>query len=167
MIGGYKVIRVIKNGRYAIYKGVEYLIYNGDIDNKNAILLLSRNRDDLKKGFSLSYDEEYMKNQQFFRCEKEVLKSEITKAYEIRTHAVYKGVGASIMGCLKKDWLILRTACLYNEDKEEFLKKVNKAGFKYYGREQGGVDAYGIDVSLDDPDLQLIEKRKELDISKL
>lgn len=167
MIGGYKVMRMIKNGRYAIYKGAEYLIYNGDIDNKNAILLLSGSRDDLKNGFSLSYDEDYMKSREIFCCEKEVPKSEITEAYDIRTHAVYKGVGASIMGFLKNGWLVLETNWLYNEDKEEFLKKVNKAGFKYYGREQGGVDAYGIDVSLDDPDLQLIEKRKELDISKL
>ena len=167
MIGGYKVIRVIKNGRYAIYKGVEYLIYNGDIDNKNAILLLSGSRDDLKNGFSLSYDEDYMKSRQFFCCEKEVPKSEITEAYDIRTHAVYKGVGASIIGCLKKNWIGLRTTCLYGEDENEFLKKVNNAGFEYIEREQGGVDVYGIDVSLDDPDLKLEEIRKELDISKL
>mgnify|MGYP006866674689 FL=1 len=102
-----------------------------------------------------------------FRCFKDVPRSEITEAYDIRTHAVYKGVVASIVGCLKPNWIGLLTACLYNEDKEEFLKKVNKAGFKYYGREQGGVDVYAIDVSLDDPDLQLIQKRKELDISKL
>ena len=59
------------------------------------------------------------------------------------------------------------TACLYNEDKEEFLKKVNNAGFKFIGTEQGGVDVYRIDVSPDDPDLKLEEIRKELDISKL
>ena len=161
------MIRVIKNGRYAIYKGFEYLIYNGDIDNKNAILLLSGSRDDLKNGFSLSYDEDYMKSREIFCCEKEVPKSEITKAYDIRTHAVYKGAGASIMGFLKNGWLVLETNWLYNEDKEEFLKKVNNAGFKFVGTEQGGVDVYRIDVSPDDPDLKLEEIRKELDISKL
>ena len=161
------MIRVIKNGRYAIYKGAEYLIYNGDIDNKNAILLLSGSRDDLKNGFSLSYDEDYMKSREIFCCEKEVPKSEITEAYDIRTHAVYKGVGASIMGFLKNGWLVLETNWLYNEDKEEFLKKVNNAGFKFIGTEQGGVDVYRIDVSPDDPDLKLEEIRKELDISKL
>ena len=102
-----------------------------------------------------------------FRCFKEVPKSEITEAYDIRTHAVYKGVGASIMGCLKNGWLILETNWLYNEDKGEFLKKVNNAGFKFVGTEQGGVDVYRIDVSLDDPDLKLEEIRKELDINKL
>lgn len=102
-----------------------------------------------------------------FRCFKDVPRSEITEAYDIRTHAVYKGVVASIVGCLKPNWIGLLTACLYNEDKEKFLQDVNNAGFEYLGREQGGVDIYGIDVSLDDPDLQLIEKRKELDISKL
>ena len=56
---------------------------------------------------------------------------------------------------------------MHNEDKEEFLKKVNNAGFEYIGREQGGVDVYRIDVSPDDPDLKLEKIRKELDISKL
>ena len=52
-------------------------------------------------------------------------------------------------------------------NKEEFLKKVNNAGFKFIGTEQGGVDVYRIDVSPDDPDLKLEEIRKELDINKL
>lgn len=102
-----------------------------------------------------------------FRCFKDVPRSEITEAYDIRTHAVYKGVGASIMGFLKNGWLVLETNWLYNEDKEEFLKKVNNAGFKFVGTEQGGVDVYRIDVPPDDPDLKLEEIRKELDISKL
>ena len=155
----------IKDGEYAVYQDREYAISSKETP-PDFIRLISWEKSDLNRGFICYESEEFIKKFGFY-CEKEVPKSEITEAYDIRTHAVFKGVGASIVGCLKPNWIGLMTACLYNEDKEEFLKKVNKAGFKYYGREQGGVDVYAIDVSLDDPDLQLIQKRKELDISKL
>ena len=155
----------IKDGEYAVCQDREYAISSKETP-PDFIRLISWEKSDLNRGFICYESEEFIKKFGFY-CEKEVPKSEITEAYDIRTHAVYKGVGASIVGCLKPNWIGLMTACLYNEDKEEFLKKVNKAGFKYYGREQGGVDVYAIDVSLDDPDLQLIQKRKELDISKL
>ena len=155
----------IKDGEYAVYQDREYAISSKETP-PDFIRLISWEKSDLNRGFICYESEEFIKKFGFY-CEKEVPKSEITEAYDIRTHAVYKGVGASIVGCLKPNWIGLMTACLYNEDKEEFLKKVNKAGFKYYGREQGGVDVYAIDVSLDDPDLQLIQKLKELDISKL
>ena len=158
---------MIRQNEYVIYKGIEYIYRDCDENKNNGLVrIVSHDRRSLADGFFTNRSEEYMKDHGF-RCFKDVPKSEITEAYDIRTHAVYKGVGASIVGCLKPNWIGLMTACLYNEDKEEFLKKVNKAGFKYYGREQGGVDVYAIDVSLDDPDLQLIQKRKELDISKL
>ena len=144
-------------------------IYNGELDNKNVILLLSHDRTDLKKGFKSSYSEEYMQRYDFFTCEKEVPKSEITEAYEIRTHAKYKGVSASIMGSLKPGCIRLATTCLYwlGEDKDEFLKNATNAGFEYTDTEQGGYKIYEKEVSLDDPDLELIEERTEIDISKL
>ena len=159
----------MKDGEYAIYKGNEYTIYNGELDNKNVILLLSHDRADLKKGFKSSYSEEYMQRYDFFTCEKEVPKSEITEAYEIRTHAKYKGVSASIMGSLKPGCIRLATTCLYwlGEDKDEFLKNATNAGFEYTDTEQGGYKIYEKEVSLDDPDLELIEERTEIDISKL
>mgnify|MGYP000305141291 FL=1 len=158
---------MIRQNEYVIYKGIEYIYRDCDENKNNGLVrIVSHDRRSLADGFFTNRSEEYMKDHGF-RCFKDVPRSEITEAYDIRTHAVYKGVVASIVGCLKPNWIGLLTACLYNEDKEEFLKKVNKAGFKYYGREQGGVDVYAIDVSLDDPDLQLIQKRKELDISKL
>ena len=159
----------MKDGEYAIYKGNEYTIYNGELDNKNVILLLSHDRTDLKKGFKSSYSEEYMQRYDFFTCEKEVPKSEITEAYEIRTHAKYKGVSASIMGSLKPGCIRLATTCLYwlGEDKDEFLKNATNAGFEYTDTEQGGYEIYEKEVSLDDPDLELIEERTEIDISKL
>ncbi len=158
---------MIRQNKYVIYKGIEYIYRRCDENKNNGLVrLVSYDRRSLADGFFTDRSEEYMKDHGF-RCFKDVPKSEITEAYDIRTHAVYKGVVASIVGCLKTNWIGLLTACLYNEDKEKFLQDVNNAGFKYLGREQGGVDVYGIDVSLDDPDLQLIQKRKELDISKL
>ena len=158
---------MIRQNEYVIYKGIEYIYRDCDENKNNGLVrIVSYDRRSLADGFFTDRSEEYMKDHGF-RCFKDVPRSEITEAYEIRTHAVYKGVVASIVGCLKTNWIGLLTACLYNEDKEKFLQDVNNAGFKYLGREQGGVDVYGIDVSLDDPDLQLIEKRKELDISKL
>lgn len=158
---------MIRQNEYVIYKGIEYIYRDCDENKNNGLVrIVSHDRRSLADGFFTNRSEEYMKDHGF-RCFKDVPKSEITEAYEIRTHAVYKGVVASIVGCLKTNWIGLLTACLYNEDKEKFLQDVNNAGFKYLGREQGGVDVYGIDVSLDDPDLQLIEKRKELDINKL
>lgn len=158
---------MIRQNEYVIYKGIEYIYRDCDENKNNGLVrIVSYDRRSLADGFFTNRSEEYMKDHGF-RCFKDVPRSEITEAYDIRTHAVYKGVVASIVGCLKPNWIGLLTACLYNEDKEKFLQDVNNAGFEYLGREQGGVDIYGIDVSLDDPDLQLIEKRKELDISKL
>lgn len=159
----------MKDGEYAIYKGNEYTIYNGELDNKNVILLLSHDRTDLKRGFKSSYSEEYMQRYDFFTCEKEVPKSEITEAYEIRTHAVYKGVSASIMRSLKPNCILLVAPYLYwlDGDRDEYLKKVTNAGFEYTTTEQGGYEIYEKEVSLDDPDLELIEERTEIDISKL
>ena len=158
---------MIRQNEYVIYKGIEYIYRDCDENKNNGLVrIVSHDRRSLADGFFTNRSEEYMKDHGF-RCFKDVPRSEITEAYDIRTHAVYKGVVASIVGCLRPNWIGLLTACLYNEDKEKFLQDVNNAGFEYLGREQGGVNIYGIDVSLDDPDLQLIEKRKELDISKL
>ena len=156
---------IIRSGTYVKYRNRLYKKSTKDTA-KGMVKILSGDKSDLKNGFICDYSQEFIEKY-WFCCEKDVPKSEITEAYEIRTHAVYKGVGASIIGCLKKNWIGLRTTCLYGEDENEFLKKVNNAGFKYIEREQGGVDVYGIDVSLDDPDLKLEEIRKELDISKL
>ena len=158
---------MIRQNKYVIYKGIEYIYRRCDENKNNGLVrLVSYDRRSLADGFFTDRSEEYMKDHGF-RCFKDVPKSEITEAYDIRTHAVYKGVGASIMGFLKNGWLVLETNWLYNEDKEEFLKRVNNAGFKFIGTEQGGVDVYRIDVSPDDPDLKLEEIRKELDINKL
>lgn len=156
-----------RRGEYVIYHNTEYLYrYCYENKAKNLVRIVSYKRQSLNDGFYTNKSEEYMQRHGF-RCFKDVPKSEITEAYEIRSHAVYKGVGASIIGCLKENWIGLRTCCLDGENEKEFLRKVNEAGFEFITREQGGTDVYGLDVSLDDPDLRIEEIRKELDINKL
>lgn len=153
----------MKNGKYAIYKGNEYPIYNGVIENKNAIILISHNKNDIQIGFALSYSEKYMREHNFFTCEKEVPKSEITEAYEIRTYAMYKGFEMGVLGI--KDGMV-RIIDGGNPPSDEQTNRLLSWGFSVYWRERSWID-YDKYVSLDDPDLQLIEKRTELDISKL
>lgn len=155
----------MKSGTYFIYHGKEYMDSTKSVP-KGYKILLSGNKDDLDDGFYCTESENFMKKFGFV-CEKKVFISEITKAYNIRTYAVYKGVNASIVGWEKDNKVELYTNCLYGEDEKEFLKKMEYAGFEFSHGEQGGYRVYAKIVSLDDPDLQLLEHRTELDISKL
>ena len=156
-------MKEIRNDNYGLYNDKLYRI---SIVHNDSVRLCSNYPSDVNNGF-ICNDSEYVIKKYGFVCIKEVSKSEITEAYEIRTHAVYKGVGATIIGSSKENHIGLRTCCLDGENKADFLRKVNNAEFEYCEREQGGYDIYGKDVSLDDPDLQLIEKRTEIDINKL
>lgn len=155
----------MKSGTYFVYHGKEYMDSTKSVP-KGYKILLSGNKDDLNDGFYCTESENFMKKFGFV-CEKKVPKSEITEAYEIRTYAVYKGVNASIVGWKKDNKVELQTNCLYGEDEKEFLKKMEYAGFEFSHGEQGGYRVYAKIVSLDDPDLQLLEHRTELDIDKL
>lgn len=159
----------IRRGKYGMYNGKLYRILLKSISLKSDIIeICSTDMQDLKNGFT-NDDPEFITQKYGFTCTKKIPKSEITQAYEIRTHAKYKGVSASIMGSLKPGCIRLATTCLYwlGEDRDEFLKNATNAGFEYTDTEQGGYKIYEKEVSLDDPDLELIEKRTEIDISKL
>lgn len=153
----------VKNSEYGLYQGKLYRIGK---TNETSVDLCSRNPDDLNNGFKCNHTEDFIKKYGFV-CIKEVSRSEISEAYKIITYAVYKGVNASIVGWKKDNKVELYTTCLYGEDEEEFLKKMEYAGFNFSHCEQGGDRIYAIIVPLDDPDLQLIEKRTEIDINKL
>lgn len=157
----------IRQGMYGLYNGVLYRVLSkSSNDPIDVIKICSNNKTDLKNGFICNDSEDVIKKYGFV-CIKEVPRSEITEAYNIRTYAVYKGVNASIVGWLKDNKVELYTTCLYGEDEEEFLKKMEYAGFEFSHGEQGGYRVYAKIVSLDDPDLQLLEHRTELDIDKL
>lgn len=153
----------VKNSEYGLYQGKLYRIGK---TNETSVDLCSRNPDDLNNGFKCNHTEDFIKKYGFV-CIKEVSRSEISEAYKIITYAVYKGVNASIVGWKKDNKVELYTTCLYGEDEEEFLKKMEYAGFNFSHCEQGGDRIYAIIVPLDDPDLQLLEHRTELDIDKL
>ena len=160
--------RLLRDGEYVIFHNNIFYPSGKKSPTEGMIYIISENRYDLRNGF-MPINVEYNKKYGYFQCQKEVPKSEITEAYEIRTHAKYKGVSASIMGSLKPGCIRLATTCLYwlGEDKDEFLKNATNAGFEYTDTEQGGYEIYEKEVSLDDPDLELIEERTEIDISKL
>ncbi len=86
------------------------------------LYIISEDKKDINNGF-VPINVEYNKRYGFFQCRKEVTKSEITEAYEIRSHAVYKGVGASIIDCLKENWIELRTCCLDGENEKRISHK--------------------------------------------
>ena len=159
----------MKNGKYAIYKGNEYPIYNGVIENKNAIILISHNKNDIQVGFALSYSEKYMREHNFFTCEKEVSKSEITKAYKIETTAIYKTQKyyvdrASTQG---EDMVRIYTSPISTVKETELYNEYKKNGFSDGMKfEYGDVLLYKY-VSVNDPDLQIVEKKTEIDINKL
>lgn len=158
----------MKIEEYAIYKGNKYQIYNGILDNKNAILLLSHNMVDLERGFKLSYSEEYMQRHHFFTCEKEVSKSEVTEAYRIKTHAIYKGVTLDIMEGGNRLILATPYRLPYTPTGKqlEIKNTLIKKGF-YEGQGEKDGCWYNIEVDINDPDLELIEERMEIDINKL
>lgn len=159
----------MKRGRYAIHNGNEYQIYNGVLDNENVILLLSHNREDLQNGFILSYSEEYMHRRQFFTCEKEVYKSEITEAYEITPYANYKGFKLYIHGKKSDNMLtLLHTQMIssHSERDREIRDTLIEMGFYVFNVDKFGL-TYAKDVPIDDPELEIFEERKEIDISKL
>ncbi len=114
-------------------------------------------------------DSEHSIRKYGFYCCKKVPKSEINEAYKIHTYAVYKGLELYIIGS-KGDMLTLSTHSLIgyvvSVEQLRYKEALIKLGFH-----EGQGDKFGmywdIEVSPDDPDLQIIEKRTELDISKL
>ena len=110
-----------------------------------------------------------MREHNFFTCEKEVSKSEITEAYKIETTAIYKTQKyyvdrASTQG---EDMVRIYTSPISTVKETELYNEYKKNGFSDGMKfEYGDVLLYKY-VSINDPDLQLIEKRTELDISKL
>lgn len=159
----------IKNGYYAIYHNNEYSLFHGHMENRQNVLLLSHDRNDIDNGFKLSCSEEYMQQHNFFTCEKEVPKSEITEAYAIRTYANYRGLKdyRGFRLCVEQE--LNNAVQLFTEWEvghcdyrtQDMLKK---DGFMPREGDKLGY-TYAKYVPIDDPELELIEERTELDIS--
>ena len=99
-----------------------------------------------------------------FRCFKDVPKSEITEAYEIETYAIYRDIRFQILSSKENQIRIVRLCCggIDNEI-EEWLQSW---GFSVFQADKFST-AYDSYISLNDPELEIIEERKPLDINKL
>ena len=155
---------MFKNGEYVIYHNTEY-IYRYCFENKpkNMVRLVSYDRQSLNDGFYTNRTEEYMQ-EHGFRCFKDVPRSKITEAYEIRTYALYRNIEFNIYGSKDNQIRIVRYCSSGRDD--ELAKKLQTWQFSVFDADKFHV-SYDSYISVDDPELEIIEKRTELDISKL
>ncbi len=156
---------MIKRGIYCIYNSIEYS-FDKVIGDK--VLITSYDRNDLNNGFVCNLNENFIKKYGFY-CQKEVLKSEITEAYEITPYANYKGFTFDVYGPNENRKLRLVTQqWLSNYSESECKIRDSLVEIGFYVRE---VDKCGCTyekyVSIDDPDVEVFEERTEIDISKL
>lgn len=116
----------MKNGNYAIYKGIEYKFTSA---NNNQVLLKSNDSSDLNMGFSESIHHKgtYLK---------EVPKSDLTEIYSIFTIATYKGQDFLVRSeesgklCIESSGnedLVSALEFDYTEDRGIYRKWVNKS----------------------------------------
>ena len=157
----------MKSGTYFIYHGKEYMDSTKSVPKWYKILL-SGNKDDLNDGFYCTESENFMKKFGFV-CEKKVPKSEITEAYKIETTAIYKTQKYYIdsISTQGEDMVRIYTSPISTVKETELYNEYKKNGFSDGMKfEYGDVLLYKY-VSVNDPDLQIVEKRTKLDISKL
>ena len=157
----------VRNGNYGMYKGKLYRIGQ---TYKDSVHLCSINRDDLNNEFICNYTKTQTEYYGFI-CIKDVPKSEITEAYEIKTHAFYKGITYSIIGVENgTNLLTLAAPCEIplhpTGEMLEIKNNLVEMGFYVYIADKFGL-TYAKDVSIDDPELKIIEERTEIDINKL
>lgn len=152
----------MKSGTYFVYHGKEYMDSTKSVP-KGYKILLSGNKDDLNDGFYCTESENFMKKFGFV-CEKKVPKSEITEAYEIRTYALYRNIEFNIYGSKDNQIRIVRYCSSGRDD--ELAKKLQTWQFSVFDADKFHV-SYDSYISIDDPELEIVEKRTELDISKL
>ena len=149
----------VKNSEYGLYQGKLYRIGKTCVASVD---LCSINPDDLNNGFIRNHTEDFMKKYGFV-CIKEVPRNEITEAYEIRTYAIYREKKFDVNPWYEDIQLIIGFDRITEADK---IKEIKSWGFTELQFERTSTTFEKI-VSLDDPELKIIEERKTLDISKL
>lgn len=164
----------IKNGTFVIYNGKEYQT-GFWAKTPNMIRLASWNPKDLDNGFYCVKSQEYMK-MYGFRCQKEVPKSEITAAYKIETFAKYRGktyfvdryIDSNLSSAVNREEMVR----IYAPPTSK-LNEVEK--YNYY-KQNGFMESPLPDysdvflykyVSINDPELEIVETRTELNINEL
>ncbi|MBP0963943.1 MAG: hypothetical protein J5999_01465 [Oscillospiraceae bacterium] len=163
-----------KKGEYVIYMGKEYK-KSTKLMQGSFVRIISWEKSDLKNGF-ICYESENFMKKFGFSCEKEVPKSEITKAYKIETTAKYKGstycidtyIGNDLSVKYNRDEMVriytLPISTLNEVEKYNYYKQNGFADGMSF--EYGNVMLYKY-VSINDPDLEIVENRTEIDVSVL
>ncbi|MBD5145400.1 MAG: hypothetical protein HDT21_05730 [Ruminococcus sp.] len=164
--------RLLRDGKYVVFNNNIYYLSGKKSPNEGMLYIISENEDDIQNGF-IPINVEYNKKYGFFQCKKEVPKNEIKEAYEIKTHAVYKEMTLGIIGCSEKNGTVFSTLAApyefpHNPTGEmlEIRNNLVEMGFHDAFHEKTGC-MYIIEVDMDDPELEFVEERTEIDISKL
>lgn len=161
----------LREGRNAVYKGKEYCL-SSKFPEHGMVRLLSYDKKDLENGFCCDKSKEYME-EHGFRCHKYVPKSEITEAYKIEFTAKYKGKTYNhVDGYAGDDYenkenivTIHTIVSTYSEPDEYDYCKAN--GFIDGVHEGYSLISMYKYVNINDPELEIIETRTELDIDEL
>lgn len=153
--------REVRNGKYVVFHGSTYL-RGYECPTEGMVNIISENRDDLQNGF-IPINVEYNQKNGYFQCQKEVPKSEITQAYEITTYADYRGFRL-FAGQKPDNVLQLVTAQVVSHNDYKTQDILEKNGFTICEIDKTYF-AYEKNVPIDDPEPQLFEERKEIDIS--
>ncbi|MCM1061789.1 MAG: hypothetical protein NC452_16085 [Eubacterium sp.] len=154
----------VRRGKYGLYNGKLYRILSKSFSSKSdTIEICSTDEQDLKNGFT-NNDSEFFTKKYGFTCTKEVPKYEITEAYEIRTYVVFREMKFGIIS-LDDEFIRIQNECS-NDPNDETNKQLRSWGFSEYIRDKFSIifDKY---IPTNDPEIKIIEERKEIDISKL
>lgn len=165
--------RFRRRGRNAVYKGKEYNLASWPLPGM--VKITSFDEIDLNNGFYCDKSKENMEKHGF-RCHKDVPKNEITEVYEIKFTARYKGelyiyvdgwVGDDCEDKENAENIVRIMNCVSRNGEPDKYDYCIANGF-IEGMPQGYslIDLYKY-VNINDPELEIIETRTELDIDKL
>ncbi|MFN2744014.1 MULTISPECIES: hypothetical protein [unclassified Bacillus (in: firmicutes)] len=126
--------KTIKKGRFGVYHGKEYRIYEGD---NGEYELVSNDPEDLQNGFVEEYPLTYVKN---------VKKEEIASSYRIIPYAIYQGEKLDISEQIKDGKVNLGTS------DAAIAKKLN------FER----TDKYFHEKWIPKEEVQIVEEREEI-----
>ena len=160
--------KVIKCGKYAVYKGREYPVRQNE---DNSITLLSGELEDIDKGFELCepFIREFTEEEVV--CIKHADPSEVEKMYKIRVYATYEGEYLKIIRRDMTNSVILSTPyCILDNLIERplevqsalFNKGFRFGALKFYGGQCKVCGRwYEMSVLVDDPKLEIIQEMVE------
>ena len=166
-----KESKVIKCGKYAVYKGREYPVRQNE---DSSLMLLSGNIEDIDKGFELCKPFIRDFTEEEVICIKHADPSEVEKTYEIRPHAVYKGMFFIIAkrDIYKPDMVTLSTSYViaFNPSgiQLEIKKVLAERGFtdgecKFIKDQNSYSCWYEKRVSISEPELKMIGGKVQTD----